>query len=138
MNEPLSRDKLAPPFTPPALPWSADALEPVISRRTIKLHHGKHHATYVKLNELVAGTALERRAARGREAQRRDEALQPVFNNAGQALNHSLYWEPDRARPSRPRRCAGCSTATWAATTLSSSTSSRPRPRSSGAAGRGS
>jgi len=104
MNEPLSRDKLAPPFTLPALPWSADALEPVISRRTIKLHHGKHHATYVKkLNELVAGTEFERLTLH--EVVKRsaaDEKHAQVFNNAGQALNHSLYWEslkPGAAKP---------------------------------------
>ena len=41
------------PFSLPALPWAKNALEPVISARTVDLHHGKHHGTYVeKLNKL--------------------------------------------------------------------------------------
>jgi Fe-Mn family superoxide dismutase len=104
MNEPLSRAKLAQPFTLPALPWAENALEPVISRRTIALHHGKHHAAYVKkLNELVAGTELERLPLH--EVVRRaaaNEAHKQVFNNAGQALNHAFYWDslkPGAAKP---------------------------------------
>ena len=49
--------KAAGPFQLPKLPWSEDALDPVISAHTVGLHHGKHHKAYVdKLNELVAGT----------------------------------------------------------------------------------
>jgi superoxide dismutase, Fe-Mn family len=103
MNEPLARDKLAP-FTLPALPWAKDALEPVISRRTIELHHGKHHATYVKkLNELVAGTEFERLPLHEvvtRSAA--DEKHAEVFNNAGQALNHSFYWESLKPHAAKP------------------------------------
>src|SRR5688500_16700765 len=47
------------PFTLPPLPWPENALEPVISARTMALHYGKHHRAYVnKLNELTAGTPL--------------------------------------------------------------------------------
>ena len=49
--------KTTGPFQLPPLPWSEGALDPVISSRTIGLHYGKHHKTYVdKLNEMVAGT----------------------------------------------------------------------------------
>jgi Fe-Mn family superoxide dismutase len=98
MNEPLSREHVArapQPFKLPALPWAKDALEPVISRRTIELHHGKHHAAYVKkLNELVAGTELERLSLHDivvRTA--RDGERKEIFDNAGQALNHAFYWD---------------------------------------------
>src|SRR5438552_1088199 len=82
------------PFELPPLPWSEGALEPVISSRTIGLHYGKHHRTYVtKLNELVAGTRfadmpLERviAEAAGKEAERK------IFNNAAQAWNHTFFW----------------------------------------------
>src|SRR5262249_1270245 len=48
------------PFALPPLPYREDALEPVISARTVAIHHGKHHKTYVDtLNELVAGTPFE-------------------------------------------------------------------------------
>ena len=46
-----------PVFSLPALPWAENALEPVISARTISFHYGKHHKTYVdNLNKFVAGT----------------------------------------------------------------------------------
>ena len=83
------------PFQLPALPWKEDALDPVISARTMALHHGKHHKAYVdKLNELVAGTPLAELAlpnliarAAGETADRR------VFNNAAQHWNHSFFWQ---------------------------------------------
>ncbi len=71
------------------LPYSADALEPVISQETIEYHHGKHLQTYVdNLNKLVAGTEfesmpLEQIVAKSQGA---------IFNNAGQILNHNLYF----------------------------------------------
>ena len=83
------------PFQLPALPWQENALEPVISARTIGLHYGKHHATYVKkLNELVAGTRfaelpLEQvitATAGGTENAK-------IFNNAAQTWNHTFFWD---------------------------------------------
>ena len=82
------------PFELPPLPWAEDALQPVISARTIGLHYGKHHKAYVtKLNELVAGTRfadmpLERVVAEtaGNEEHRK------IFNNAAQAWNHTVFW----------------------------------------------
>ena len=45
-------------FQLPELPYALDALEPHMSRRTLALHHGKHHKGYIdKLNGLVEGTA---------------------------------------------------------------------------------
>ena len=82
------------PFQLPPLPWEQGALAPVISARTIGLHYGKHHKTYVaKLNEAVAGTRfadmpLEKvilETARGEENRK-------IFNNAAQAWNHTFFW----------------------------------------------
>ena len=43
-------------FTLPDLPYPTNALEPYIDAQTMEIHHGKHHATYVKnLNDLVTG-----------------------------------------------------------------------------------
>ena len=44
----------------PDLPYDYDALEPVISKKIMELHHGKHHAAYVNnVNKALAGTAFE-------------------------------------------------------------------------------
>ena len=87
------------PFQLPALPWQENALEPVISSRTVGLHYGKHHATYVKkLNELVAGTRyaempLEQVIA----ATAGNPDTAKIFNNAAQAWNHTFFWRSLRA-----------------------------------------
>ena len=39
---------LKPPFALPELPYAADALEPGIDKMTMEIHHGKHHAGYIK------------------------------------------------------------------------------------------
>ncbi|MDR0829293.1 MAG: superoxide dismutase [Prevotellaceae bacterium] len=71
------------------LPYAANALEPVISQKTIELHHGKHLATYVNnLNNLVVGTEFEN-ADLETIVKKSDGA---IFNNAGQILNHNLYF----------------------------------------------
>ena len=104
--KPLRSHEVQPaePFTLPPLPWKKSALEPVISARTIELHHGKHHKGYVdKLNELVAGTELERLTLH--EIVKRthaDASRVDIFNNAGQALNHALYWGSLAPKPSAP------------------------------------
>ena len=53
-------DKGKPAFTLPKLPYAENALEPVISAKTISFHYGKHHKAYVdKLNELIDGTPYD-------------------------------------------------------------------------------
>jgi superoxide dismutase, Fe-Mn family len=96
--------KPAGPFTLPALPWGKGALEPVISARTIELHHGKHHRTYVeKLNELVAGTELGQLTLHDvvRRTHADPERIE-VFSNAGQALNHAFYWQSLAPKATKP------------------------------------
>lgn len=76
-------------FTLISLPYAPEALEPVISRETIGYHHGKHLQTYVdNLNKLIAGTGFESMPLEDivRKAQG------GIFNNAGQILNHNLYF----------------------------------------------
>ena len=64
------------PFTLPPLPYAYDALEPAIDAETMRLHHDKHHATYVaKLNEAVA--AAPELAGKGVEELLRDLARVP-------------------------------------------------------------
>ena len=77
-----------------ALPYAMDALEPVISRQTLEFHHGKHLAGYVNnLNGLLPGSEFE-------EASLEEivcKATGGVLNNAGQILNHELYFGQFRA-----------------------------------------
>lgn len=76
-------------FTLIDLPYAPDALAPVISAETIGFHHGKHLQGYVdNLNRLIAGTEFESMSLE-------DIVLKAdgaIFNNAGQILNHNLYF----------------------------------------------
>ena len=96
------------PFTLPPLPWPENALEPVISSRTMGLHYGKHHRAYVnKLNELVAGTpfaSMPLEQVIRESAQQKDK--QKIFNNAAQAWNHTFFWSclrPAKGDSSQPQ-----------------------------------
>ena len=84
----------------PPLPYAENALEPVITARTIGFHHGKHHRAYVdNLNKLVAGTEY---AALSLEKIIAATAGQPeksaIFNNAAQIWNHTFYWQSMKAK----------------------------------------
>jgi Fe-Mn family superoxide dismutase len=80
-----------------SLPYAYDALEPYIDAATMRLHHDKHHQTYVtNANNALEGTEWADRSI--------EEVLQnldqlpaekrgAVRNNAGGHYNHSLFWE---------------------------------------------
>jgi Fe-Mn family superoxide dismutase len=71
------------------LPYATDALAPVISQKTIEFHYGKHLQTYVNnLNNLIQGTQFENAALETIVT----ESEGGLFNNAGQVLNHNLYF----------------------------------------------
>ncbi len=75
-------------FAMPALPY--EALNDVISQQTLSFHHGKHLKAYVdNLNKLLPGSGLEGIALQ--EVVRRSQG--GIFNNAGQVLNHTMYFE---------------------------------------------
>ena len=76
-------------FTQPKLPYTPDALAPVISQNTIEYHYGKHEKTYIdNLNSLIEGSEYQ------------DMSLEDIivksdgkiFNNASQAWNHIFYF----------------------------------------------
>lgn len=76
------------------LPYEANALEPVISKETIGFHHGKHLQAYVNnLNAAIEGTKYEDMPLE--EIVKTAEG--GVFNNAGQILNHNMYFLQFRA-----------------------------------------
>ena len=71
------------------LPYAVEALEPVISRRTLEFHLGKHLAGYVNnLNGLLPGSGFEEMTLEEIVC----KATGGILNNAGQILNHELYF----------------------------------------------
>ena len=71
------------------LPYAEDALEPVISKETIVFHHGKHLAGYVNnLNGLLPGSGFEEVTLEEIVC----KASGGILNNAGQILNHEMYF----------------------------------------------
>ncbi|SUB77368.1 superoxide dismutase [Porphyromonas macacae] len=78
-------------FILPVLLYSMSALQPVISTETMELHYGKHFRGYVEnLNKIVPGTEYEEMSLVEIVQKAPEGAL---LNNAGQALNHTLYFE---------------------------------------------
>ena len=80
--------------TLPSLPYAENALDPVISARTLGIHYGKHHKTYVdNLNKLITDTEFtgltlqEIMSATSGQANKAG-----IFNNAAQIWNHTFYW----------------------------------------------
>ena len=86
-------------YNMPLLPYAKDALAPVISQETIDFHYGKHLQTYVNnLNSLVSGTPFEGKSVEEIVEVAPDGA---IFNNAGQVLNHTLYFLQFTPNPER-------------------------------------
>ena len=86
--------RATPPIELPPLPYAENALEPVITAKTLSFHYGKHHQAYVdKLNKLVKGTDFKDQTL---EKIIKGTAGQPksaeIFNNAAQIWNHTFYW----------------------------------------------
>ena len=89
-------------FTLIELPYAQNALEPVISAQTLAFHYGKHLQAYVdNLNKLLPGTGLEalsleeivvKVSGLSTPHAGLDPASRAIFNNAGQVLNHNLYF----------------------------------------------
>lgn len=86
------------PFELPPLPYPFAALEPAIDARTMELHHGRHHATYVeKLNAALK----DHPALHGKTVEQllKDLPAVPeavrttVRNNGGGHANHQLFWK---------------------------------------------
>jgi len=96
-NDILNRET---PQVLPFLPYAENALEPVISAKTIGFHYDKHHKGYVdNLKKLVAGTrfadmTLEK--IMSETAGKSDNTA--IFNNAAQTWNHNFYWQSLRPK----------------------------------------
>ncbi|KAL3925754.1 MAG: hypothetical protein SGARI_005789, partial [Bacillariaceae sp.] len=90
-------------YSVPDLPYPYEALEPYIDTPTMKIHHDKHHATYVaNINKAMEGKdekpildLMENALDAG-----------PVRNSGGGHYNHAFFWEemapPDQAKKTKP------------------------------------
>lgn len=78
----------------PPLPYADNALEPIISAKTLSFHYGKHHKGYVdNLNKLVAGTPFAGQSLEQIITATAGHADKVgIFNNAAQVWNHMFYW----------------------------------------------
>lgn len=82
-------------FTLKPLPYSKEALSPLMSSQTLEFHHDKHHQAYVdNLNKLTAGTELENLSLEEIivKTSGNSETV-AIFNNAGQVYNHNIFWD---------------------------------------------
>ena len=79
-------------FELPDLPYAHDALEPHIDEKTMKIHHGKHHAGYSsKLNAAIEGTEHEGKSIEEILVAGKNNSA--IRNNGGGYYNHSLFWQ---------------------------------------------
>src|SRR5690349_19141 len=93
----LLNRRLAMAFTLPNLPYAHDALEPIIDKQTMEIHHGKHHNAYVtNLNKALEGKAnLESKSIEDLITNLTgvpDDIRGAVRNNGGGHYNHSMFW----------------------------------------------
>ncbi len=81
-------------LTIPSLPYPENALEPIISAKTVSVHYGKHHKGYLdNLNKLISGTEFADMTLEliiQKTSGQTDKAA--IFNNAAQTWNHTFYW----------------------------------------------
>src|ERR1700757_4194127 len=84
-------------YSAPPLPYGYDALEPHIDEATMRVHHDKHHQTYVdNLNKAIEGTEWDGRptdTVLDHLALLPEDRRTAIRNNGGGHANHSLFWE---------------------------------------------
>ena len=84
-------------LTLPPLPYPKNALAPVISERTVDIHHNGHQASYVEGYNANMATLASMRQQPVKDDKARAKAVTPVWKNvafnAGGAILHKLYWE---------------------------------------------
>lgn len=85
-------------YTLPELPYAYDALEPYLDKETMKIHHDKHHQTYInklnaglKDNEQLASMPIEQLLQNLSDLPEDVQTI--VRNNGGGHYNHSIFWK---------------------------------------------
>lgn len=94
-----TKESIYPHGLPP-LPYADNALEPIISAKTVGFHYGKHHQGYVdNLNKQILGTEFAgmplEKIITGAAGKAEYTA---IFNNAAQTWNHTFYWRSLRPK----------------------------------------
>ncbi|KAA8651631.1 hypothetical protein EYZ11_004886 [Aspergillus tanneri] len=84
---------MAHQFSLPPLPYAYDALEPIISKQIMQLHHQKHHQTYI--TNLNAALAAQEQAHASADIDIRHliTLQQKIKFHGGGHINHSLFWK---------------------------------------------
>lgn len=76
------------------LPFSLEALEPQISKKTIDLHYNKHHRHYVEtVNKHIKDTPFDKLSLQEIILITAKNSDQSIFNNAAQCWNHEFMWK---------------------------------------------
>src|SRR5215472_2596816 len=97
------------PYELPPLPYPYNALEPYIDEQTMRLHHDKHHQTYVtNLNNALQGQAQFENLPIEELVQHLNDVPEnirtAVRNNGGGHVNHSMFWQIIRRAVAASRR----------------------------------
>ena len=90
----------------PKLNYEYNALEPYIDEETMRIHHSKHHQTYVeKYNAAIKGTEFENMSVQEVLQQLENvpqEKRQAIINNGGGVWNHNMFWKVLKKGASMP------------------------------------
>jgi len=101
----LGYDPASGRYTLPDLPYAPDALEPHIDAETMRIHHGKHHAGYVRGLNTALDKLAEIRAGTGDASLIKHWSRELSFHGSGH-VNHTLFWlcmaPTDRAAGMKP------------------------------------
>lgn len=90
-------------FTLPPLPYAYDALEPFIDRKTMEIHHTKHHQAYIdKLNSAPSNSNVNMKLDDAAKCMQVDKSTSDLIrNNLGGYYNHSLFWTLMKPNPQK-------------------------------------
>lgn len=87
-------------FEVPELPYPQNALEPVISERTVRHHYEKHHAGYMKKLDAALKDGDREKSLEDIILESHKQENLAVFNPAAQVWNHTFYWNSMTPAPS--------------------------------------
>lgn len=90
-HDPMGFDPATGEYVLPDLPYGYNALEPAIDEQTMRIHHGKHHAGYVRGLNGAMKQLKDIREGRG-DASLTEHWTRKLSFHAGGHINHTLFW----------------------------------------------